>query len=129
MFDAYLSFLRVSDLEVTTRFYTQTLGLDLVLDQGRCRIFRAAPGGYLGFCQADQVPDAKGLILTLVTDDVDGFYRRLSKGGIQFDQPPTVNSEFRIYHCFFRDPDGYLLEIQRFEDSEWNAEGETRSRS
>ena len=35
------------------------------------------------------------------------------------EKPPTHNPEFAIYHFFFRDPSGYLLEIQRFDDPRW----------
>jgi len=35
--------------------------------------------------------------------------------GVVFDSPPALNPKYNIYHCFLRDPNGYLLEIQRFE--------------
>jgi catechol 2,3-dioxygenase-like lactoylglutathione lyase family enzyme len=35
---------------------------------------------------------------------------------------PAFNADFRIYHCFFPDPNGYLLEIQRFDDPAWRAD-------
>ena len=33
--------------------------------------------------------------------------------------PPALNPEYGIYHCFLRDPNGYLVEIQRFLDPSW----------
>ncbi|OQY24133.1 MAG: hypothetical protein DRJ03_06405 [Chloroflexi bacterium] len=30
-----------------------------------------------------------------------------------------LNPRYNIYHCFLRDPNGYLIEIQRFLDSAW----------
>lgn len=119
MFDACISFLRVRDLAVTAHFYEQVLGLDLALDQGRCRIYRVSADGYLGFCQGEAPAVKEGIILTLVTGDVDAFHRRWSENGVQFEKAPAFNPEFRIYHCFLRDPDGYLLEVQRFEDAAW----------
>jgi catechol 2,3-dioxygenase-like lactoylglutathione lyase family enzyme len=60
------------------------------------------------------------VILTLVTDDVDGWHARLAAKGVTFEKEPAANPEYGIYHCFFRDPNGYLLEIQRFDDPNWN---------
>ena len=40
----------------------------------------------------------------------------LQARGVQFDKPPELNPKYAIYHCFLRDPNGYLLEIQRFEE-------------
>jgi catechol 2,3-dioxygenase-like lactoylglutathione lyase family enzyme len=107
LFDAQITFCYTPDLEATARFYEQTLGLELALDQGRC--------------SGDGTPSPEGVILTLVTTDVDDWYRKLCDAKVAFEKPPTLNTDFQIYHCFFRDPNGYLLEIQRFEDPAWDA--------
>ena len=119
-FSGQITFLRTIDLDRTSWFYGETLGLTLALDQGKCRIYHVSAGGYLGFCQADSVenrPD--GVVVTLVTSGVDEWYRHLMNQGVSFERPPQVNPEYRIYHCVFRDPNGYLVEIQRFEDPFW----------
>ena len=116
-----VSFLYTSDLAATARFYEETLGLALVLDQGDCRIYRVSRDGFLGFCQRQEAPDRPaGVILTLVTPEVDEWHRHLSDRGVTFDKPPTLNPKYNIYHCFLRDPNGYLIEIQRFLDSAWS---------
>ncbi|MCU0611892.1 MAG: VOC family protein [Candidatus Eisenbacteria bacterium] len=119
MFSDLITFCSTTDLEATTRFYGEILSMPMVLDQGRCRIWRAAGQGYVGFCRRDSVP-AQGIILTLVSDDVDGWHRRLLEHGVPIDKAPAFNPEYGIYHLFCRDPNGYLVEIQRFEDPEWN---------
>ncbi len=118
-FDAQVTFCYTGDLESTARFYEDALGLELVLDQGVCRIYRAAGDAYLGFCARDGAPRPDGVILTLVSEDVDGWHARLAARGVAFEKPPTHNPDFDIYHCFARDPSGYLVEIQRFEDPAW----------
>ena len=65
------------------------------------------------------VPTPAGVILTLVTEDVDGWCDRLREHGVEFEKEPAYNAEYKIYHCFLRDPNGYLVEIQRFEDPRW----------
>lgn len=123
MFDQQVTFITVEDLEESAKFYGDILALPLALDQGACRIYRAAPGAFIGVCtrRDDRPAGGEGVILTLVTDYVDGWYRRLRDKGAQFDTKPTENTEFNIYHCFLRDPDGYKIEIQQFRDPAWKA--------
>lgn len=118
-FDAGITFCYTLDLKKTAEFYEGVMGLPLVLDQGGCRIYRASGGAYLGFCEREEVGSGKGLILTFVTEDVDRWYEKLSGQGIVFEKQPAFNPDYNIYHCFLRDPNGYLLEIQRFEDPRW----------
>jgi hypothetical protein len=40
-----------------------------------------------------------------------------------FETPPRANPKYKIYHCFLRDPDGYQIEIQRFDNDAWPAPG------
>jgi hypothetical protein len=39
---------------------------------------------------------------------------------VHFEKAPATNEQYKIYHAFLRDPNGYLLEIQRFLDADWN---------
>ena len=120
-FDQQVIFLYTRDLARSAAFYGETLGLPLVLDQGTCRIFRVSADGFLGVCCSTEArpvnPD--GVIVTLVCDDVEGWHERLTTKGVVFETPPRQNPDFNITHCFLRDPDGYLLEIQRFHDPAW----------
>ena len=104
------------------------LALALALDQGGCRIYRTSPNGYLGFCKRDEagpsiVAGRAEPILTLVTPDVDAWHARLTARGLRFETPPVYNPRFDIYHCFLRDPSGYLVEIQAFCDPGWPGGG------
>jgi catechol 2,3-dioxygenase-like lactoylglutathione lyase family enzyme len=120
MFTDQIVFLFTQDLPATAQFYEQLLGLELALDQGNCRIYRVTANSYVGFCERAKSETAQdGIILTLVTPDVDAWYERLSSLGVRFEKPPAFNPRYRIYHCFLRDPNGYMLEIQRFEDPAW----------
>ena len=119
-FDQQVTFLYTRDLATTVNFYEQVLGLSLVLDQGSCRIYRVSADGFLGFCQRAEAPEApSGIIVTLVTEDVDDWHARLVARGVSFENAPAFNPTYNIYHCFVRDPNGYLLEIQSFRDPMW----------
>ena len=114
--DAQVTFCYTREFEATTHFYESVLELPLALDQGACRIYRVRDGAFIGVCRRDRRPDSDGIILTLVSDDVDGWYARLQARGVAFEKPPAYNPKFNIYHCFLRDPNGYLIEIQRFDE-------------
>lgn len=125
MFDQQVTFLTVNDLDKSRAFYEDKLGLPLVLDQGACRIYKISSNGFLGICQPSAVMKVskEGVIVTLVSQDVDDWYERLKANGVEFKKPPTDYPKFNIYHCFLRDPDGHLLEIQRFNDPAWPKPG------
>jgi catechol 2,3-dioxygenase-like lactoylglutathione lyase family enzyme len=118
------------DLDNSTDFYGEKLGLEMVLDQGACRIYRTGRESFIGICRCgDQrrvAPETRiqrnapeSVIVTLVSDDVDGWYLKLKSRGVVFDAEPAENPEFHIYHCFISDPDGYNIEIQSFHDPAW----------
>jgi len=121
----FITFLYVDDLERSDRLYGGTLGLQLVLDQGSCRIFRTTPTSYLGVCERTGRASPEGLIVTLVSDDVDAWHDRLAGMGVPIEQAPRESDVYGVYHAFYRDPDGYLVEIQRFLDPRWAATQET----
>jgi len=115
-----ITFFYSEDLVATAQFYEEVLGLDLVLDQGACRIYQTVAQAFLGFCQQEVVqPDHSDVIFTLVTQDVDGWFVHLRQKGITIEKTPTVNPRFNIYHFFVRDPNGYLIEVQQFLDPDW----------
>jgi catechol 2,3-dioxygenase-like lactoylglutathione lyase family enzyme len=117
--DQQITFLYTTDLAESARFYEDILGLKLSRDQETCRIYAVTSNSALGICQRDDaLPDftRRDIIFTLVTEEVDGWYEALRARGVQFEKPPGINPHYHIYHCFLRDPNGYLIEIQRFLD-------------
>jgi catechol 2,3-dioxygenase-like lactoylglutathione lyase family enzyme len=108
-----LVFLFVRDLDRSAAFY-ELLGLELVLDQGSCRIFGSGNTMMVGLC-GGRTPSPDGLIFTLVSDDVETVCAELVRRGLEFEMPLRYSPAYGITHAFLRDPDGYLVEIQRFE--------------
>ncbi len=131
-FAQQVTFLYAEDTAACRRFYAEVLGLPLVLDQGgTCALFATAPGSraFLGICRARgprEVTNPRtpgGVVFTLVTDAVDVWHARLVAAGAEVLGPPSLSAAYGVYGFFFRDPAGYLLEIQRFETPDWPAPG------
>jgi catechol 2,3-dioxygenase-like lactoylglutathione lyase family enzyme len=117
----YTTFLYTRDLEATAHFYEDLMGLQLALDQGDCRIYRIAENAFLGFCEREDAADNPGgVILTIISEEVDRWHLFLREHDVVFEKEPTFNPEYEIYHCLLRDPNGYLVEIQRFDDPAWD---------
>ncbi len=113
--DQQVTFFYTRDLAATADFYERVLGLRLARDQGHCRIYHVAGNAYLGFCDRMGRPTSPvGVVFTLVTEQVDEWCAHLRAQDVAFEKEPADNAAYRIYNAFFRDPNGYLIEIQRF---------------
>ena len=122
--DQQVTFLYCNDLKETAHFYEEIIGFKQVLDQGGCRIYRICDNGFLGFCYREGTkPGKDGIVYTIVTDEVDMWYAYLKDRGVDLDKAPEENPVYKIYHFFFRDPNGYLLEVQKFMNPIWPGEG------
>lgn len=112
--DGFIAFYPCVDLERTRHFYEVILGLELVRNQKTCLIFKTAQEAFIGFCKHEDVSSHKGLIITLLTDEVDEVYTHLKSHSIETEHEPSLNEFYGIYHFFAKEPNGYRLEIQRF---------------
>lgn len=119
--EQFVTFIYCADLAQAVQFYEEIVGLEMLLDQGVCRIYRAAGDAYFGLCQRVDVrgPFSHDLILTFVSQDVDGWHDYLVAAGVEIEKPPQLHPDYNIYHLFARDPDGHLLEFQTFRDPAW----------
>ncbi len=112
------------DLKGTSRFYTDTLGLTQVFDQGLCRLLRLTQTSFLGLCQVrpGRHVEPRGVVITMVSTDqagVDAWHDQLATAGYPADGVPERHEDFNVYCFFARDPNGYLLEFQTFLDPAW----------
>ena len=112
-----ITWVYTDDLERSSAFYGEVLGLVLVRDEGAARIFEVNAGAAIGVCTAfeDRVVEPRGGMISLVTNDVDAWYARIVAAGVQPDAPPHRLEQFGIYTFFVRDPAGYVVEFQSFD--------------
>ncbi|MEO0820790.1 MAG: VOC family protein [Pseudomonadota bacterium] len=116
-----ITFLYTDARERSVAFYRDVMGLRVIIDQGETVIFQVIGGAYLGVSSLAHRPrGTDGVMVTFVVD-VDAEYARLTDLGVAFEKPPALYVEGTVYGAFFRDPDGYRLEIQEFRDPRWDA--------
>ncbi|MEM6677918.1 MAG: VOC family protein [Pseudomonadota bacterium] len=123
--DQLITFLYTDDFEAMEAFYREVMGLTPVLGQrtekGSVAIFRVNAGAFLGVSDFAHRPrGTDGIMITFIRD-VDAEYARLSGLGVEFEGPPAWLIGDTVYAAFFRDPQGYRLEIQSFNDPRWDA--------
>jgi hypothetical protein len=75
-----------------------------------------------GHCNA---ATEKNTLITLVTDDVQGWYEHLLSRGVPLESRPKVNPQANVECFFFEGPGGYAFEIQRFLNPEVSKHFET----
>lgn len=114
-------FLPCKNIEETTKFYRDVIGLPVVQEQsgGMLKIFDTGYG-YFGFCQyPDNRPALSGDVGVCLSlnchdeADVDRQYERMIKAGCHIALPPQRQKNFPVYAFFLRDPDDYKVEFQR----------------
>jgi catechol 2,3-dioxygenase-like lactoylglutathione lyase family enzyme len=112
-----ITFFYYEDLAEVIPFYEQTLGMELVLDQGLARIYRLGRS-YFGIVDGNRghlaFQDHSAVLLTIVVDDVPAWHARLTEAGV--NGLTEVRWGRYCEHFFFEDPKGYAIEIQRFID-------------
>lgn len=114
-YQEFIMFLGTDNLKETDEFYRKILELELYKDQGVCMIYKINEQSSIGFCtHLKKTIDGRSPILTLIVEDVDQTYNFIKDRGIAIDEKPKKNEKFNIYHFFFKDNNGYTIEIQKF---------------
>jgi len=117
-----ITFLYYKELAPVERFYGEILGLELVEDQEWAKIYRIGGNGFLGIVSGEKGfhrPRAQNAVLvTLVVDDVRGWYDYLDGRGVDLLTEVKEVEEIQVRAFFLEDPGGYTLEIQQFLDPE-----------
>ncbi len=111
-------FLYYKDLERATTFYQQTLGMELVADYQMARIFRMTTDSYLILVDAAKgmhtADEPKSVALALLTNQLEAWHAYLASRGLSPKSPFTVRPGRAHDGFVIADPEGYLLEFERF---------------
>jgi catechol 2,3-dioxygenase-like lactoylglutathione lyase family enzyme len=117
-FKATVVWFYYKDMQGIQRFYEKVLGFELVADQGWTKIYAIGPSGYFGLVDEKRgmhsFTETKGVTLSLITADIDGWYSYLS-GNDEIEMRSEEISEQDRYRAFVAyDPEGYYLEWDIF---------------
>jgi lactoylglutathione lyase len=122
---ANLTFLYYKDLAHAAHFYEEIMGLQLSVDQGTCRIYQITPHSYVGLVDGEhgthKPSSDKPVILSFVSDDVDGWHAHLQKNGVTIFRPLKTHDSIGVRGFMALDPEGYTLEFETFTDQPRNA--------
>ncbi len=111
-------FLYYKDLDKALDFYSLTLGMELVADYGMAYILRMTQDSYLILVDADEgmhtAEEPKTVALALLTDKLEEWYAYLKNKGVEIKYEYKPKEESAHDGFVAVDPEGYLLEFERF---------------
>ncbi len=120
MFQSQITLLYFRNIEKAYHFYEEVLGLQLKIDQGYGRIYEVSGNAFLGVMDEKrgflQSGYGKSIMISLVTDEVDQWYQTLQNRGVKMLSAPLTKEDIGIRSFLFEDPEGHILEIQKFLD-------------
>lgn len=115
-----ITFLYYKDLARAARFFDEVLKLELCDDQGDARIYRVAEKAFVGIVDGEKghcrAQETNAVLITLVAEDVEGWYAYLKDCGVKLLTEVRQPGSFPVKCFFFEDPEGYQYEVQRFLD-------------
>jgi predicted enzyme related to lactoylglutathione lyase len=113
-----ITFLYYRQIEPAASFYEETMGFELVEDQGWAKIYRVGGTAYVGIVNGEKgfhsPQEENAVLVTLVVDDVAAWYEHLQRQGVRMLSPLEHRQEIGIQCFFLQDPGGYTLEVQQF---------------
>ena len=117
----HISWIYTQDIDLTSKFFRDLMRFECLRETADTCLFRTTRNSAIGVCRVfgDRVVEPKGGMISLVTADVDALHARLLNNGAHIDEAPQRLERFGIYRFALRDPNGYVIEIQQFDDADW----------
>ncbi len=113
-----ITFLYYEDLEKAAKFYGEVMGFELTTDQKWSKIFKVAENAYVGCVDGNvgyhKPNPTKPVMLTVVVDDPDAWYEHFKAHGVETLNEPHDDTELNLRIFLLKDPEGYVIEIQKF---------------
>jgi len=121
---ATVLWLYYDELEPIEAFYEGLLDVEMIVDQGWAKVYPVSATGYVGLVDASrglhQATDEHGVTVSFFTDDVDGWFDRVRRMGVEVRTDEIVMESERVRVFVGYDPAGYFLEWDTFLDREGN---------
>jgi catechol 2,3-dioxygenase-like lactoylglutathione lyase family enzyme len=111
-------FLYYKEMDPIASFFADVMGFELVEDQGWAKLYRTGGNAFVGAVSGErgfhQPQEKNAVMITLVVDDVPGWYEYLQGQGVKLLSEVGQSAEIQVRGFFFEDPGGYVFEIQQF---------------
>jgi len=109
------------DVEAATEFYRNVMGFRVAADYGFAKIMQVAPKSFITLVDESKgmhsSSEPKTTAIALVTDELDGWWDYIRTQDVDLRSTEFKSVEGRPHHGFVAiDPEGYLLEFERFND-------------
>jgi predicted enzyme related to lactoylglutathione lyase len=112
------------DLAKSCNFYEHILGLEMVVDQGWCKIYKMTDHAFIGLVDhlhgTHKPNEIKPVIVGFVTPDLDRIYAHLQANNVTIFKPLKQHDAIGVRGFMALDPEGYTLEFEDFLDSPRN---------
>jgi len=116
-----ITFFYYDELDAAVRWYRDVIGFEPVMVEDWMALFQVTPGhrlGLVGAAEGSQSPVAgpnKGAMLSIETDCLEDWYRRLQEMGADgLDDGFQPGCRGRTIEFRVRDPGGYYVEFFRW---------------
>ena len=118
--DGLLTFFYYKDMAMAGEFYEKIMGFELVQDQKWAKIFKVADNAFMGCVDGNigylKHDPTKPVMLTVIVDDPDAWYEHFMENGVETLNKPHDDVELNMRIFLLHDPEGYGIEIQKFND-------------
>lgn len=113
-----LTFFYYKDLQKAADFYEKIMGFQLIQDQKWAKVFKVRDNAYMGCVDGNvgyhKYSDTKPVMLTVIVDDPDAWYEHFKENGVETINEPHDDKELNLRIFLLHDPEGYVIEIQKF---------------
>lgn len=113
------------ELAPNEAFWERLLGVDLLVDQGWAKVYQASPTGFIGLVDGarglHQATEEKGVTISFLTSDLDGWVERVRAQGLETRSEEVGDESGRVRTFVAYDDEGYFLEWDTFVDVAENA--------
>ena len=114
-----ITFTYYKDLEKSSGFYENILGLDKVMDKDWVKIFKVGSDSHLGLVNSEKgylkPQREKPVMLSIIVENVDEWYKMLTDKGVKTNHPPQKSGDIDMRGFLTWDPEGYVIEILTFD--------------
>jgi predicted enzyme related to lactoylglutathione lyase len=118
--DGLLTFFYYKDMVKAGEFYEKIMGFELVQDQKWAKIFKVADNAFMGCVDGNigyhKHDPTKPVMLTVIVDDPDAWYEHFLENSVETLNKPHDDVELNMRIFLLHDPEGYVIEIQKFND-------------